>query len=56
MIKLLPWMREYEAGFYSTFLGQGVLIAAAIFSMLSFFMSRRISTRGMSLEIKEVAS
>jgi len=55
-IKLLPWMHEYEGGFYSTFLGQIVLVGAAIFSMLSFFMSRRISTRGMSLEVEEVAA
>lgn len=52
-IKLLPWMREYESGFFSTLLGQLTLVGAAIFSMLSFFMSRRISTRGMSLEVEE---
>ncbi|RLC71018.1 MAG: hypothetical protein DRI81_18320 [Chloroflexi bacterium] len=54
-IKLLPWMREYEGGFFSTLLGQLTLVGAAIFSMLSFFMSRRISLRGMSLEVEEVA-
>lgn len=55
-LKLLPWMHEYEGGFFSTLLGQMTLVGAAIFSMLSFFMSRRISMRGMSLEVKEVSA
>ena len=55
-IKLLPWMRAYETGFYSTAMGQIVLVGAALFSMISFFMARRLATRGLTLEIKEVAS
>jgi tight adherence protein B len=55
-IKLLPWMREYELGFYHTFLGQIVLAVAAAFSVTSFFMARRIATRGLTLEVKEVTA
>jgi len=55
-IKLLPWMRAYESGFYSTALGQIILVGAALFSMISFFMARRLATRGLTLEIKEMAS
>jgi len=54
-MKVLPWMREYEAGFYRTLLGQIVLAVVVVFSMSAFFLSRRLATRGLTLEVKEVA-
>src|SRR3990172_4264512 len=33
VMKVLPWMREYEAGFYSSLEGQIVLIVSLVFSL-----------------------
>jgi tight adherence protein B len=55
-MKLLPWMREYEQGFYRTLLGQIVLSGAIVFAMASYVMSRRIATRGLTMEVEEVAA
>ena len=55
VMKLLPWMREYEAGFYATFLGQIALAVVIVFSMVAFFMARRMATRGLTMEVKELA-
>ncbi len=55
MMKLVSWMREYEQGFYRTLLGQIVLAGAVVFSIASYVMSRRIATRGLTMEVKEVA-
>jgi Flp pilus assembly protein TadB len=55
VIKLVPWMRQYEDGFYRTFLGQIVLAVALVFSILSFFLSNKIATAGLTLEVKEEA-
>lgn len=53
-MKLFPWMREYEQGFYKTLLGQIVLAGALLFSMLSYVLSRRIASRGLTMEVREV--
>lgn len=53
-MKILPWMRGYEAGFYSTGLGQIVLAGAVVFSALAFFLARKMATRGLNLEVEEV--
>jgi Flp pilus assembly protein TadB len=55
VMKVMPWMREYENGFYASPIGQLVLTLAVVFSGLSFFLARRIANRGLTLEIKEVA-
>jgi Flp pilus assembly protein TadB len=54
-MKVIPWMRQYEEGFYSTLLGQIALTVAILFSGIGFFMARRLATRGLTLEVKEVA-
>jgi Flp pilus assembly protein TadB len=54
-VKILPWMRGYEGGFYSTALGQIVLAIAVVFSMLTYFLSRRLANSGLTLEVEEVA-
>lgn len=54
LLKLLPWMREYERGFYATSLGQGVLLVALVFSIIAYVLSRRIATQGLNLEVKEI--
>lgn len=54
-IKLLPWMRDYEKGFYSTLLGQIVLLVVIVFSMIAFFLAQRIAVRGLAIQVKEVA-
>jgi Flp pilus assembly protein TadB len=55
VMKIVPWMREYEGGFYSSLLGQIVLTVAILFSAVAFFMARRIATRGLTLDVKVVA-
>ena len=55
VIKLLPWMKDYEKGFYTTLLGQIVLLVVIVFSMIAFFLSQRIAVRGLTIEVKEVA-
>lgn len=52
-LKVVPWMREYEGGFYGTLLGQILLAVALIFSTAAYFLSRRLAVRGLSLEVKE---
>ncbi|HKZ86621.1 MAG TPA: type II secretion system F family protein [Anaerolineae bacterium] len=54
VMKVLPWMREYEAGFYSSLEGQIVLTVALVFAGTAFFMARRMATRGLTLEVKDV--
>jgi tight adherence protein B len=54
-MKILPWMREYEGGFYRSFLGQVVLAVAVVFSMISYFLAQKLASRGLTLEVKEVA-
>ncbi len=54
-MKLLPWMRTYESGFYRTTLGQIALAVVIVFSMLAFFMARRLAVRGLTMEVKEIA-
>lgn len=56
LLKVLPWMRGYEQGFYSTALGQGVLLGALVFSVLAYVLSRRLATKGLTLEVKEVTT
>lgn len=53
LLKIAPWMREYEGGFYRSLLGQIVLVVALIFSMVAYFFSRRLATRGLTMEVKE---
>ncbi len=53
LMKVMPWMREYEAGFYSTPLGQLVVLVAVIFSLVAYVLSQRIATRGLDLVVKE---
>jgi Flp pilus assembly protein TadB len=55
-MKLMPWMREYEADFYSTALGQIALLVAIIFSMLAFLLARRLAVRGLTLEVQEASA
>jgi Flp pilus assembly protein TadB len=55
-IKILPWMRAYEAGFYSSSLGQLVLALAVVFSLIAFALARRFAMRGLTLEVKETAA
>jgi tight adherence protein B len=55
VMKIVPWMRDYEQGFYSTLLGQIALLVVIIFSMVAFFISQRIAVRGLTMEVKEVA-
>jgi Flp pilus assembly protein TadB len=56
LMKLVPWMRAYEDGFYSTLLGQIALTVVLMFSAAAFFLARRLATRGLTLEVKEVAT
>jgi len=56
LFKLLPWMRAYEGGFYNTALGQGVLLVVIVFSVIAYVVSRRLATRGLTLEVKEVTT
>ena len=56
VMKIVPWMREYEGGFYSSLLGQIVLTVAILFSAVAFFMARRIATRGLTLDVKVVTA
>ena len=53
-MKVLPWMREYEQGFYASALGQLVLSLAIVFSMAAYFLARRLGERGLNLEVKPV--
>jgi Flp pilus assembly protein TadB len=53
LIKVLPWMRDYENGFYSTLPGQIVVAVAVVFSIIAYVLSQRIAGRGLDLEIKE---
>ncbi len=53
MMKVLPWMRQYEAGFYTTGLGQIVIVVAVIFSLIAYVLSQRIANKGLDLEVKE---
>lgn len=55
VMKILPWMRQYEAGFYASLLGQIALTVAIVFSAVAFFMARRLATRGLTLDVKEVS-
>jgi len=52
-MKILPWLREYEGGFYRTFLGQMIFAGAMFFSVLSYFLSQKLATRGLILEVQE---
>jgi Flp pilus assembly protein TadB len=54
-MKLLPWMRTYESGFYRTGLGQIALAVVVVFSMMAFFLARRLAVRGLTMEVKEIA-
>lgn len=54
-MKILPWIRQYEGGFYRSLLGQIALTVALIFSMVAYFFSRRLAVRGLTMEVKEVA-
>ena len=54
-MKVVPWLRAYENGFYQTLLGQIALTIAVIFSAVAFFLARRLATRGLTLEVKLVA-
>ncbi len=54
LMKIVPWMRDYEGGFYSTLLGQIALTVVMIFAAVAFFMARRLATRGLTLEVKEM--
>jgi Flp pilus assembly protein TadB len=56
VMKIVPWMRQYEDGFYASPLGQIVLTIAIVFSAVAFFMARRLATRGLTLDVKEVAT
>lgn len=53
IMKVLPWMREYEGGFYTTALGQIVILVAVIFSLIAYVLSQRIANKGLDLEVKE---
>ena len=53
-LKILPWMRDYEGGFYRTLFGQIILAVAVVFSMIAFFMARKLATQGLVMEVKEV--
>jgi tight adherence protein B len=53
LIKVLPWMREYENGFYATLPGQMVVLVAVVFSIIAYVLSQRIAGRGLDLEVKE---
>lgn len=53
LMKVLPWMRDYEQGFYSTVPGQIVVLIAVVFSIIAYVLSQRIATRGLDLEVKE---
>lgn len=55
VMKVVPWMRGYEDGFYSSPLGQIALTIAIVFAGASFFMARRLAARGLTLEVKEVS-
>lgn len=55
-MKLLPWMEGYEGGFYSSLPGQLALSLAVVFSMVAFFMARRIAVGGLTLEVKHAVS
>lgn len=53
LLKVMPWMQSYENGFYSTLLGQLVILIAVVFSIIAYVLSQRIATRGLALEIQE---
>ncbi len=55
LMKIMPWLRGYEQGFYKTMLGQIILAGAIILGMASYVLSTRIASSGLALEIKEVA-
>jgi len=55
-MKIVPWLRAYENGFYQSLLGQIALTIAVIFSAVAFFLARRLATRGLTLEVKMVAA
>jgi Flp pilus assembly protein TadB len=55
-LKVLPFLQPIEQGFYSTVPGQIVLTIVIILSALAFFLSRRIASRGLSIEAKEVVA
>jgi hypothetical protein len=48
-------MRSYEAGFYSSLLGQLILALAVVLSLVAFALARRFAARGLTLEVKEMA-
>jgi len=54
-IKVVPWMQDYEAGFYATAAGQIVLTVAVLFSAVAFLAARWLAMRGLTLNVKEVA-
>ncbi|HNT73495.1 MAG TPA: type II secretion system F family protein [Anaerolineae bacterium] len=54
LVKVAPWMHEYEGGFYSTTLGQIVVLVAMVFSVVSYVLSRRMASKGLDLEVKEI--
>ena len=54
-IKVVPWMQDYEAGFYATAAGQIVLTVAVLFSAVAFLAARWLAMRGLTLDVKEVA-
>ncbi len=54
LLKLLPWMKGYEQGFYNSALGQLVLLVVLVFSVIAYVLSQRLATRGLNLEVQEV--
>ena len=56
ILKLVPSMRVYEHGFYSTWPGQVALTTVVLLSAAAFFLSRRLALRGLTIEAREVAA
>ena len=54
ILKLVPAMRAYEHGFYSTWPGQVALTATVLLSSAAFFLSRRLALRGLTIEAREI--
>ena len=53
LLKLLPWMRDYVSGFYTTMLGQIVVLVVVALSVTAYVLSQRLASRGLDLEVKE---
>lgn len=55
-MKIVPMLQRYEGGFYTTLGGQIVLVVVVLLSVAAFTLARWLAGRGLTLDVKEVAS